>query len=264
MSATRSVLRAEKLCKRFGGLLAVNHVDLELTGGSVHAVIGPNGAGKSTLLDLLAREVGATSGRIILEDVDVTAWPQHRVAMAGVARSFQRTNVFAQFSVFENCRLAAQSRAQHFTRWFRAAEHYAGTMSSAAQALETTGLSGRSDALAATLSHGEQRQLEIAMALATEPRVLLLDEPLGGMGHDESARIVSLLARLAREHAILLVEHDMDAVFSLADRLTVMVDGTVLASGSPEAIRSNADVQRAYLGEDADGRSAVSAAALPA
>jgi branched-chain amino acid transport system ATP-binding protein len=247
---TEPVLATMELGRRFGGLVAVDEVTLSIAPRAVHAVIGPNGAGKSTLINLLSGDLRPSTGTIRLGARDITHWPSHRIARHGVARSFQHTNVFAAFSAFENCRLAAQSRHPAFGRWFKPAERYDDWNAAANAALAVVGLAERGAAAAAELSHGERRSLEIAMALATAPAVLLLDEPLAGMGPEESAHIVLLLKRLAADHAILLVEHDMDAVFALADRLTVMVNGRILASGAPEAIRANAEVQRAYLGAD--------------
>jgi branched-chain amino acid transport system ATP-binding protein len=245
---TEAVLATTALGRRFGGLVAVDAVTLALPPRIVHAVIGPNGAGKSTLINLLSGDLRPSTGTIRLGGEDVTNWPSHRIAQHGVARSFQHTNLFGAFSAFENCRLAAQSRNRRFGRWFKPAERYGDWNATADAALTTVGLGARAGVAAAALSHGERRALEIAMALATKPTVLLLDEPLAGMGPDESAQIVALLTRLAADHAILLVEHDMDAVFALADLLTVMVNGRILASGAPDEIRANVEVQRAYLG----------------
>ena len=247
---TEPVLATAALSRRFGGLVAVDDVTLSIAPRAVHAVIGPNGAGKSTLINLLSGDLRPSTGTIRLGAQDITHWPSYRIARHGVARSFQHTNVFGVFSAFENCRLAAQSRHPGFGRCFKPAERYADWNAAANTALSVVGLGARADATAAELSHGERRALEIAMALATAPTLLLLDEPLAGMGPEESAHIVLLLKRLAADHAILLVEHDMDAVFALADRLTVMVNGRILASGTPDAIRANAEVQRAYLGAD--------------
>jgi branched-chain amino acid transport system ATP-binding protein len=244
------LLSARNLVKRFGGLAAVNDVSVDLWRGRIHAVIGPNGAGKSTLTNLLSGDLPPTSGSITLGQADVTGQRPERISRAGLGRSYQKTNIFQPFSVWENVRLAAQSRAQHPTRWLRRATGFAGTNERAERAMELAGLAHRRDAVAGTISHGEQRQLEIAMTLATEPQVLLLDEPLAGMGTVEAERMVQLLQRLKEGHAIMLVEHDMDAVFALADRLTVMVNGQVIASGTPEAIRADAGVQAAYLGEE--------------
>jgi branched-chain amino acid transport system ATP-binding protein len=243
------LLATMHLTHRFGGLTAVDRVTLELHADSIHAVIGPNGAGKSTLVNLLSGELGASSGTVSLRGEDVTNWTSDRIARHGVARTFQHSNLFAGFTAFENCRLAAQSRSKGVS-WIRPAESYREWNDAADRALATVGLAGRRDLPAGALSHGEQRALEIAMSLATSPSILLLDEPLAGMGAGESTRIVALLKRLSRDHGILLIEHDMDAVFALADCLTVMVNGAVLATGTPEAIRANPDVQRAYLGAD--------------
>ncbi|AMO21576.1 ABC transporter ATP-binding protein [Ramlibacter solisilvae] len=245
-----ALLRAEHLCKRFGGLAAVSEVTLDLHQGHIHAVIGPNGAGKSTLTNLLSGDLPPTSGRVQLAGQDVTGWSPEKISRAGLGRSYQKTNIFLPFTVWENVRLAAQSRRQHAGRWLHRANGFADTNERAERALELADLAGRRNAVAATISHGEQRQLEIAMTLATGPRVLLLDEPLAGMGSVEAERMVQLLRRLKSEHAMMLVEHDMDAVFALADQLTVMVNGEVIASGTPAQIRADAGVRAAYLGEE--------------
>ena len=249
---SEAVLATEGLTRYFGGLAAVSGVSLACEPGRLHAVIGPNGAGKSTLINMLSGDLVPSGGRITLRGADVTGLPAHRISRLGVGRSYQKTNIFLPFTAFENCRLAAQSRLPSSMRFFRPARAYRALDEAAAHALAVAGLENRGGVAAAALSHGEQRQLEIAMTLATAPGVLLLDEPLAGMGADESARMVELLQQLRVSHAILLVEHDMDAVFSLAHRLTVMVNGTVLASGTPGEIRANPAVQEAYLGgEDA-------------
>jgi len=248
-----AVLRTEALSRHFGGLAAVNAVSLSCATGEVHAVIGPNGAGKTTLINMLSGDLAPSAGRIELFGREITGLAPERVSQLGVGRSYQKTNVFLGFTAFENCRLAAQSRLPSSMRFWRRAERYEEVNGSARRALEAAGLAGREQARAAALSHGEQRQLEIAMTLATDPKVLLLDEPLAGMGAEESARMVELIRSLKEGHAILLVEHDMDAVFALADRLTVMTNGQVLASGRPEEIRANRDVQQAYLGEEGAG-----------
>ena len=247
---SEALLVASHLTKRFGGLAAVNDVSLELHQGQIHAVIGPNGAGKSTLTNLLSGDLPSTSGRIVLAGRDVTGWPPEKISRAGLGRSYQKTNIFQQFTVCENVRLAAQSRQPHAARWLKLANGFADINDRATQAIEMAGLAPRRDAIAATISHGEQRQLEISMTLATGPRVLLLDEPLAGMGVAEAERMVRLLLKLKPAHAIMLVEHDMDAVFTLADRLTVMVNGQVIASGTPAQVRADANVQSAYLGEE--------------
>jgi len=244
------LLSARNLVKRFGGLAAVNDVSLELTRGAIHAVIGPNGAGKSTLTNLLSGDLPPTSGNIRLGEADVTGAKPEKISRQGLGRSYQKTNIFLPFSVWENVRLAAQSRQPRIGQWLSLATNSIATNDRAARAIELSGLQHRRDAIAGTISHGEQRQLEIAMTLATHPQVILLDEPLAGMGTAEAERMVALLQRLKAEHAILLVEHDMDAVFALAERLTVMVNGQVIASGAPAAIRADANVQAAYLGEE--------------
>ena len=244
------LLSARNLTKRFGGLAAVNDVSVDLVLSRIHAVIGPNGAGKSTLTNLLSGDLAPTAGSVTLAGTDITGWSPERISREGLGRSYQKTNIFLPFTVWENVRLAAQSRAPHASGWLRRATGFADTNDRAGRALELAGLQQRRDAIAGTISHGEQRQLEIAMTLATEPRVLLLDEPLAGMGTAEAERMVSLLQRIKAGHAIMLVEHDMDAVFALADRLTVMVNGQVIASGTPAEVRSDANVQSAYLGEE--------------
>jgi branched-chain amino acid transport system ATP-binding protein len=244
------LLSAQQLTKRFGGLAAVNQVSVDLHLGRIHAVIGPNGAGKSTLTNLLSGDLPPTTGTVTLGGADITGWTPERIARQGLGRSYQKTNIFLPFTVWENVRLAAQSRVPHAARWLSRASGFATTNARAEQALELAGLQQRRQAIAGTISHGEQRQLEIAMTLATGPRVLLLDEPLAGMGTAEAERMVALLQRIKPDHAILLVEHDMDAVFALADKLTVMVNGQVIASGTPAEVRADASVQSAYLGEE--------------
>ena len=246
-----ALLGASHLTKRFGGLAAVNDVSVDLWQGGIHAVIGPNGAGKSTLTNLLSGDLEPTSGSVTLGGQDVTGWKPERISRAGLGRSYQKTNIFLPFTVWENVRLAAQSRAPHPAAWLRRATAFPANNDRAARAIALAGLENRKNAIAGTISHGEQRQLEIAMSLATEPKVLLLDEPLAGMGTAEAERMVQLLLRIKPLHAIMLVEHDMDAVFALADRLTVMVNGQVIASGTPAEVRADATVQSAYLGEEA-------------
>ncbi len=248
---TDLVLRARAITRRWGGLLAVDNVSLDLAPRTVHALIGPNGAGKSTLVNVLAGDIAASSGAVELLGNDVTDWPQPRRARAGLGRSYQRTSIFPDLSVLENCRLAAQAQQPAPWHWWRDAQRAAHSVAAGRRAMVRAGLDDYLQRPADELSHGEQRQLEIALCLATEPRVLLLDEPLAGMGAAETERMLALLATLKTEHAILLVEHDMDAVFRIADRITVMVDGAVLASGAPRAVRENAAVQAAYLGATA-------------
>ena len=246
------ILSTQGLSRRFGGLYANSNVDIALEKGALHAVLGPNGAGKSTLINLLSGDLRATSGTIRYKGHDITRSSADQRSRAGIGRSYQRTNIFPEFSAFENCRLAAQSRMPRVLHVFAPAEAHVPTRNLAEAALDQAGLSAVARRTAATLSHGEQRQLEIAMVLATRPDVLLLDEPLAGMGAEEALRMVELLKRLRAEHAILLVEHDMDAVFAVADRITVMVEGKVLESGPPEAIRTSAAVQDAYLGSEVE------------
>jgi branched-chain amino acid transport system ATP-binding protein len=242
------LLSSRGLTRRWGGLVAVDDVSLDFERGSVHAVIGTNGAGKSTLINLLSGEIAPSAGSVALLGEDVTAWPQPRRARAGLGRSYQRNTIFPTFTVLENCRLAAQARRQRPWRWWQRADGCATTMQAARDAAARAGLSALAQRPAGLLSHGQKRQLEIAMCLATAPQVLLLDEPLAGMGAEETERMLSLLAELRDGHAIALVEHDMDAVFRIADRITVMVNGAVIASGLPDAVRNDAQVQAAYLG----------------
>jgi branched-chain amino acid transport system ATP-binding protein len=247
---TDALLATRGLSRRFGGLMAVNEVALELHTGRLHAVLGPNGAGKTTLINLVSGDLTATAGTIHYKGEDITRCSPDRRSRIGIGRSYQKTNIFPGFTAFENCRLAAQSRTPRVLHFFADATTYRPVCEAAQRALDAAGLAARGDRLASALSHGEQRQLEIAMVLATAPEVLLLDEPLAGMGAEEAQRMVALLKTLAREHAILLVEHDMDAVFAVADVITVMVNGQVLESGAPAQIRASPAVRRAYLGED--------------
>lgn len=247
------LLSARGLTKRFGGLAAVNDVTLDLWRERIHAVIGPNGAGKSTLANLLSGDLAPSAGSVTLAGRDVTGWSPERISRAGLGRSYQKTNIFLPFTVWENIRLAAQSRTPHAGRWLARAASVKQANERAERALELAGLAQRRDHVAGAASHGEQRQLEIAMTLATDPQVMLLDEPLAGMGTAEAERMVELLLRLKQRHAMMLVEHDMDAVFALADHLTVMVNGQVIASGTPQQVRADAGVQAAYLGVDEVG-----------
>jgi branched-chain amino acid transport system ATP-binding protein len=244
------VLSTRGLTRYFGGLAAVNEVSLECCMREIHAVIGPNGAGKTTLINLLSGDLAPSGGTVTLHGRDITGLASHQISRRGVGRSFQKTNVFLPFTAFENCRLAAQAHIASSMRFFRPASTNRAVNEAARRALAEAGLEARREVPVAHLSHGEQRQVEIAMTLATGPAVLLLDEPLAGMGPEESGHIVELLRKLAEHHAILLVEHDMDAVFAVADVLTVMVNGSVLESGAPEAIRSSKAVLEAYLGTD--------------
>ena len=242
------LLRGRAITRRWGGLVAVDGVSLELERGAVHAVIGTNGAGKSTLINILSGEIPPSAGQVELLGADVTAWSQPRRARAGLGRSYQRTTIYPGFSVLENCRLAAQARYRRPWAFWESAQRCERSLAAARSAAGRVGLGDVLDRSAGLLSHGQKRQLEIAMCLATAPQVLLLDEPLAGMGAEETERMLALLAELKPSHAILLVEHDMDAVFAIAERITVMVNGAVLASDTPAAVRGNELVQAAYLG----------------
>lgn len=249
MASGEILLRGREMTRRWGGLVAVNKVSIELERGTVHAVIGTNGAGKSTLINMLSGEYPPSEGTVELMGRDVTAWPQARRARAGLGRSYQRNTIFPSFTVFENCRLAAQAAAQHPWRIWQRADRCIASTSAARDAAHRAGLDAVLERPAGLLSHGQKRQLEIAMCLATQPQVLLLDEPLAGMGAEETERMLQLLGELRQGHAILLVEHDMDAVFRIADIITVMVNGTRIASGDPDFIRNSPEVRTAYLGE---------------
>jgi branched-chain amino acid transport system ATP-binding protein len=244
-----ALLQIEGLSKRFQGIVASDGIALEVRQGELHALIGPNGAGKTTLIGQLTGEVAPDSGSIRFADRDITALPTHRRSALGLARTFQITSVFPDFTALDNVALAVQAHAGHSFRFWRNARRDPALREPARTALEGVGLAARADVVASKLSHGEHRQLEIAMALAVEPRMLLLDEPLAGMGTEESGRMVKTLLELKRRLTILLVEHDMAAVFALADRITVLVNGRVIASGPPEAIRANAEVRSSYLGD---------------
>jgi len=248
--ADAPALQATALTRRFGGLTAVNAVSLSLHVGELHAVIGTNGAGKSTLVNLLSGELPTDEGRVMLGAHDVTQWPQHQRARAGIGRSYQRSTLFGEFSVLENCRLSAQAALQRPWHVWQPALRCDQSLATAREVLATTGLADVASSIAGTLSHGQKRQLEVAMCLSTRPQVLLLDEPLAGMGAEETERMLALLQSLKPTHAVLLIEHDMDAVFRVADRITVMVDGQVIASDVPGRIRTHPEVLRAYLGED--------------
>ena len=244
-----SKLEVTGLVKRFGGLLATDHLSLTLEPGEIHAVIGPNGAGKTTLINQLGGEIVPDAGRIVFDGRDITHEPPHRRALAGLGRSYQITSVFPDFTVLQNVCLAAQAHAGHSFRFWRAAAREAALLEPAQAALRQAGLGARMNTPVSALAHGERRQLEIAMTLATQPKLLLLDEPMAGMSHVESEAVVSLLRSLKGRYTVLLVEHDMDAVFALADRITVLVYGRPIACGTPDEIRTNADVREAYLGD---------------
>lgn len=246
---TDTMLRVSNLRKSFGALLATNAVDLEVRASEIHAVIGPNGAGKTTLITQLAGETLPDAGRIEFLGRDITRLPPYRRSHLGLARSFQITSVFPDLTLRDNVALAVQAHLGHSYRFWKPARRDRSLIEPAMQALTQIGLADRAHVMASGVSHGEHRQLEIAMALATNPKLLLLDEPMAGMGQEESARMVEILRELKGSKAILLVEHDMDVVFALADRITVLVYGEVIASGTPEAIRTDDAVRRAYLGD---------------
>jgi branched-chain amino acid transport system ATP-binding protein len=244
------MLEVNGLTKSFGALRACDGIDFDVKEGETHAVIGPNGAGKTTFINQLAGNLLPDSGTVRFGGTDITRLPAPKRARMGLARSFQITSIYPEFSALDNVALAVQARSGHSFRFWRKARGDPALSRPAQRVLEEVGLSSRKNVLAANLSHGEQRQLEVAMALATEPRLLLLDEPMAGMGIDESQRMIALLSRLKQSKTIILVEHDMDAVFRLADRISVLVYGRVIATGAPEAIRANLEVRTAYLGED--------------
>jgi len=243
-----ALLEVRGLCKRFGGLVATDALDLDVRAGEIHALIGPNGAGKTTAIAQIAGEQRPDAGTIRLAGQDITTLPVAARVRAGMTRSFQITQVLMQATALANVALVEQVRQGHSFRFWRDAGRDTGLAGPALAMLERVGLASRATAVAADLSHGERRQLELAMALATHPRLLLLDEPMAGLGSIECAAMTVLLQSLKGEVAILLVEHDMDAVFALADRITVLENGAAIASGSPAAIRADAAVRDAYLG----------------
>jgi len=243
------LLEGINLTRRWGGLIAVNQVSISLYQGEVHAVIGTNGAGKSTLINLLSGEFEPSSGQVQLLGTDISNWAQPERARAGLGRSYQRNTIFSSFSVLENCRLCAQAQHQQAFALWRKAQSDEKTLNIAREVAIRVGLGDVLDRQAGFLSHGQKRQLEIAMCLATSPKVLLLDEPLAGMGAEETQRMLELLEQLKTDHAILLVEHDMDAVFKIAEQITVMVNGVVIATGTADEVRQNPEVKSAYLGD---------------
>jgi branched-chain amino acid transport system ATP-binding protein len=243
------LLRVENLVRRFGGIAATDNLSLEVAKGELHAIIGPNGAGKTTLISQLTGQLLPNSGTIRFAGRDVTRLPAYRRCVLGLARSFQITSLLPDFTAADNVALAAQAHDGHSFHFWGNARKEKHLREAARAALARVGLDHRADVVVSKLSHGEQRELELAVALATKPQLLLLDEPMAGLGSTESARMVRLLQELRREVTIVLVEHDMDAVFALADRISVMVYGRVIASGVPAAIRQNEEVRRAYLGD---------------
>jgi branched-chain amino acid transport system ATP-binding protein len=243
------LLRVEKLVRRFGGIIATDNVSLDVASGELHAIIGPNGAGKTTLISQLTGHLEPHSGSVSLGGRDITHLPAYRRCALGLARSFQITSLLLDFTAADNVALAAQAHAGTSFRFFADARKEKGLRDAAHAALDRVGLLHRADVVVSRLSHGERRELELAVALASKPKLLLLDEPMAGLGVTESQRMVKLLQELRKEVSIVLVEHDMPAVFALADRISVLVYGRVIASGDPAAIRANDDVKRAYLGD---------------
>ncbi len=246
-----ALLSAQGLTRHFGGIVATDGMDLDVEVGEIHAVIGPNGAGKTTLLAQIAGQMKSDAGTIRFDGVDITGLPETARSLRGIARSFQITSVFMNFTALDNVALAIQAHDGHSFRFWRPARRDPSLHQPARAVLERIGLGERADVVAGILAHGEQRQLEIAMALATRPKLLLLDEPMAGMAGGDSERMTAFLASLKGDYTILFIEHDMDAVFTLADRVTVMVYGRTIASGTPAEIRANEQVRRAYLGDPA-------------
>ncbi len=247
-----SVLKTESLTKRYGALLVTDSVSLDIGEGELHAIIGPNGAGKTTLINQLSGELTPDSGRVWFQGEDVSQWPIHERAQRGLLRSYQITSIFEDFSVLENATFAALGSRKHAFRFWSPMLADRQARRCAEEALKASGLFHRSDAPAGDLGYGERRQLELAMSLAAGPKFLLLDEPMAGMSVQESTAVIALLQRLKRQYTILLVEHDMDAVFALADRISVLVYGKVLFTGTPDEIRNHPEVRAVYLGEEAE------------
>ena len=246
------LLRVDGLQKRFGGLVATDRLDFAVARGELHALIGPNGAGKTTFIHQLSGALKPDGGRIVFDGRDVTTRSLHERVRTGLARSYQITSLFKRFSVRHNLALAVLARSGSSLSFWKPLSREAALAQEATAIAARVGLAGREHRIAGTLAHGEQRQLEVGLALATNPRLLLLDEPMAGMGPEESQRMIQLIAGLKGVVTVLLVEHDMDAVFRLADRISVLVSGRVIATGAPEAIRSNAEVRRAYLGDEVE------------
>ena len=249
-----TLLDVRAVSKHFGGLYALNEASLRVECGEIHALIGPNGAGKTTLIHVLSGALTPDGGAVFFGGADLAGLPMHRRVALGLARSYQITSIFGRLSVLDNVTMAVQSRVRDWGSSFSFWKPFSldsAIIDEAHALLAQVSLSSKTARLAGQLSHGEQRCLEVALVLATRPRLLLLDEPMAGMGPDESARMVELIEQLARKVTVVLVEHDMDAVFRLADRISVLVGGRVIASGEPEAIRADSEVRRAYLGDAA-------------
>jgi branched-chain amino acid transport system ATP-binding protein len=245
-----ALLEVVDLQKRFGGIVATDRVSLTVEAGELHALIGPNGAGKTTLIHQLSGALLPDGGRITFDRRDVTRVSFHDRVRLGLARSYQITSIFRRFSVIDNVVLAVQARSGSSLAFWRPRARETALYDEARRVLAEVGLAGREQVLAGNLAHGEQRALEVGLALATSPRLLLLDEPMAGQGPEESERMIELIGRLKGALTILLIEHDMDAVFRLADRISVLVNGRVIATGAPDEIRVNPEVKRAYLGEE--------------
>ena len=246
------LLKVQGLVKRFGGLVATDKVSLDIRHGEIHALIGPNGAGKTTLIAQLSGSLASDAGRLGFDGSDISTLPQHERVRRGLARSYQITSIFKKFSVLNNVALAVQARSGTSMSFWRPLAAETALFEEAAELVRRVGLGGREHAMAGNLAHGEQRQLEVGLALATQPKLILLDEPMAGMGPEESVRIIELIEKVREEVTVLLVEHDMDAVFRLADRISVLVNGRLIATGEPEAIRVNPEVKKAYLGDELD------------
>ena len=246
------LLQVQDLVKRFGGLIATDHADLDVHQGEIHALIGPNGAGKTTLIHQISGAMQSDAGHILFAGADLASIPMHQRARKGLVRSYQITSIFKKLSVLDNLAIAVQAVDGSSMSFWRAARSEKARYAAAAEVAERVGLATQLGRLSGALSHGEQRQLEVGLALATKPQLLLLDEPMAGMGPDESERMVTLLQSLRAETTILLVEHDMDAVFRLADTISVLVFGKVIASGHAQSIRDNAEVRKAYLGDEVE------------
>jgi branched-chain amino acid transport system ATP-binding protein len=249
--STETLLELRHLVKRYGGLVATDNLDLTVTRGEIHAIIGPNGAGKTTLIHQIAGAIAPTSGSILFNGRDITHATMHERVKLGLARSYQITNIFKEYSVLDNIALAVQARSGSSMRFWQAAVSDRALFDEAGVIAAQVGLGARKDVIAGNLAHGEQRQLEVGLALATLPKLLLLDEPMAGMGPDESARLIPLIKNLRHQIGVVLIEHDMDAVFQLADRITVLVAGRVIATGTPDQIRNDPEVKKAYLGDEA-------------
>jgi branched-chain amino acid transport system ATP-binding protein len=245
-----AMLALRSVSKRFGGVVATDEVSLEVAPGEVHALIGPNGAGKTTLIGQISGSLATDAGTILFQQADITAWREHQRVKAGLARSYQITSIFRRFSVLDNLALAVQARSGSSFSFWRPVAAESALFEEARMLSREIGLAERLEVSAGNLAHGEQRALEVGLALATRPRLVLLDEPMAGMGPEESQRMIALIGRIRASVAVLLVEHDMDAVFRLADRITVLVNGRVIATGKPDGIRADPEVRRAYLGDE--------------